>query len=256
MLIIAGSEIKPDALTSQHQLTEVEQKILESMSSANYIYRYTTQEELFFELGMRKHIIDASTDLYKSGIRFRTFRETICNENFWDRTEEGGFSLKEGIKPSDAIEDIFRRGRSYGTECATAIVIVYYKAVLDMFKPELFDQSFEGIYLMNWQHVNKHLGVVTYRDLEEYFPGDCRYFANPDVNPLTPEWQGENAIDLGNGQYYGHGIGITSGDGIIRALNQNRISGSEVSAHLLNTATRPDFKKLYALSGSTVTALE
>ncbi|NJD01069.1 MAG: hypothetical protein FIA99_00365 [Ruminiclostridium sp.] len=109
---------------------------------------------------------------------------------------------------------------------------------------------------MNWQHVHKHLGIQTYRDPEEYFPGDCRYFANPDVNPLTPEWQGENAIDLGTGKYYGHGIGITSAGNIIAALNENRISGSEVSAHLLQTATRPDFKKLYEKSGSVVAELE
>lgn len=245
MLIIAGSEITPDVFVSQHQLTEMEKKILAAMSSGNGSYKYDSPEELIFELGMRKNIIDASIELYKGRMRFRTFRESECNTDFWDRTEEGGFSLKEGIKPSEAISDIFRRTRKYGTECATAIVIVYYKAVLDIYKPELFDQNFEGIYLMNWQHAYNHLGVLTYRDLEEFFPGDCRYFANPDVNPLTPEWQGENAIDLGTGSYYGHGIGITSADGIIAALNKNRISGSEISAHLLQTATRPDFKKLY-----------
>ena len=256
MLIIAGSEIKPDAVASQHQLTEVEKRVLETMSSATRLYRYTSQEELLFELNMRQNIIDASIELYKARLRFRTFRESECNTDFWDRTGEGGFSLKEGVKPSDAILDIFGSARKYGTECATAIVIVFYKAVLDMYKPELFDQNFEGIYLMNWQHANNHLGVTTYRDPEEYFPGDCRYFANPDVNPLTPEWQGENAIDLGTGQYYGHGIGILNADGIIAALNKNRISGSEVSAHLLQTATRPDFKKLYAKSGTVAAVLE
>lgn len=245
MIIIAGSEIKPDVFTSEHQLSEIEKKILEAMSSGNETYKYASPEELLFELGMRKNIIDASYELHKGRLRFRIFRESECNEDFWERTEEGGFLLKEGIKPSDAITDIFRNARKYGTECATAIVIVYYKAVLDIYKAELFDSSFEGIYLMNWQHAYKYLGVLTFRDQEEFFPGDCRYFANPDVDPLTPEWQGENAIDLGTGSYYGHGIGITTADGIIAALNRNRISGSEISAHLLKTATRPDFKKLY-----------
>ncbi len=246
MLIIAGREIKPDDVAGEHPLTEVEKKVLETMSAASRSYRFTAQEELLFELGLRKNIINASNELYRARLRFRTFRDSECNPDFWDRTEEGGFSLKAGIKPSDAILDIYARGRRYGTECATAIVIVYYKAVLDSYKPELFDQSFPGIYLMNWQHVNQHLGVATQRDPGEYFPGDCRYFANPDVDPLTPEWQGENAIDLGTGQYYGHGIGIMNADGIIAALNANRISGSEVSAHLLETATRPNFRKLYS----------
>ncbi len=245
MLIVAGSEIKPDAVAGQQQLSDTERKVLDAMSSAENTFRYGTQDELLFELGMRKNIISASNELYRARMRFRTFRESECNPKFWDRTPEGGFALKEGVRPSQAIQDIFENGRKYGTECATAIVIVFYKAVLDMYKPELFDRTFQDIYLMNWQHANKNLGVATYRNPDGYFPGDCRYFANPDVNPLTPEWQGENAIDLGNGEYYGHGIGIMDADGIIRALNMNRIHGSDVSAHLLETATRPDFKNLY-----------
>lgn len=245
MLMVAGSIIKPDDFAAQHQVTEIGKKTLDIMSSANRQYKFGSPEELLFELEMRKNIIDASFNLYKSRMRFRIFRESFCNEDYWERTQEGGFLIKEGTRPSEAISDIFENGRKYGTECATAIVIIFYKAVLDIYKPELFDISFTGIYLMNWQHAHKHLGITTYRDQEDFFPGDCRYFANPDVNPLTPEWQGENAIDLGTGLYYGHGIGISNADGIISALNRHRKGGSEISAYLLKTATRPDFNKLY-----------
>ena len=62
----------------------------------------------------------------------------------------------------------------------------------------------------------------------DYLPGDCRYFNNPDVDPLTPEWQGENAIDLSGGMYYGHGIGIKTADKIIEILNHNRIQDSNI----------------------------
>jgi protein-glutamine gamma-glutamyltransferase len=89
------------------------------------------------------------------------------------------------------------------------------------------------------------MNISTYRKLPDYVPGDCRYVRNPDVNPLTPEWQGENIINLGNGKYYGHGIGIGDIDYFIKALNQNRIEDSQVSAYLMDSATRPDFEGLY-----------
>ena len=244
MLIVAGNETRPESVTSQYPATEIEMKVLETLSSGNGTYRYSSMDELKFELEMRKRIIEASRDLYRGGLRFKVFRESECNERYWNRTEEGGFEVKEGVRPSEAMTDIFEHTRRYGTECATAVVIVFYKAVLDIYQADLFDRNFEGLYLMNWQNAYKQLGVLTYRDAEDFFPGDCRYFANPDVDPLTPEWQGENAIDMGNGKYYGHGIGIVSGELIIEALNRNRISGSETSAYLMETATRPDFKKL------------
>jgi hypothetical protein len=246
MIDITGNAIKKDDFINKYQLTDVEKEILSKMDTGAAAYRYDSDGELKFELEMRNNIIDAAYGLLKSRFRFRTFRESECNDEFWERSDEGGFSLRAGIKPSDGLYDIYHNGRKYGNECATAIVIIFYKALLEIYKPELFDKLYGDIYLMNWLHEFKHLGVVTYRDLNEYLPGDCRYFANPDVDPLTPEWQGENTIDCDNGRYYGHGIGISSAEGIIRALNRNRISGSEVSAYLMNTATRPNFKKLYS----------
>jgi protein-glutamine gamma-glutamyltransferase len=242
MINISGSEVTSDTILSQLPQAGAGKKIVETLSASTKVYKYESIDQLKFELEMRKYIIDEAIALYKGRLRFRTFRESECNNDFWDRTHEGGFTLKEGIKPADAINDIYGNTRLYGTECATAIVIIFYKAALDMYKENLFNELFPKITLMNWQHTDDLLGIYTYRDVTDFLPGDCRYFKNPDVDPLTPEWQGENAIDLGNGSYYGHGIGIKSEEGIIRALNQNRISGSETSAYLLDTATRPDFK--------------
>ena len=75
--------------------------------------------------------------------------------------------------------------------------------------------------------------------------GDRRYFDNPDVDPVTPEWQGENVIVLDNSLYYGHGIGIEDANDIIKSLNSNREHGSTQSAFLMDSASRPNFKKLY-----------
>jgi protein-glutamine gamma-glutamyltransferase len=98
---------------------------------------------------------------------------------------------------------------------------------------------------MNWMHLDNPANILTYKEPPDFLPGDCRYFKNPDVNPLTPEWQGENAIEMGDGTYFGHGIGMRNEEAIIEALNRNRIEGSDVPAYLTKTATRPSFKSLF-----------
>ena len=244
MIKVSGNEIKYDEILNLYQLTDIQKQIVKILSASSETYGCSSLEQLKFELDMRKFIIDEAIRLYKSRLRFRTFHESECNQDYWNRTDEGGFSLKAGVKPSNAIKDIYKNTSRYGTECATAMIIIFYKAALDIYSEALFNELFPKIYLMNWQHADNLLGVATYRDVVDYLPGDCRYFKNPDVNPLTPEWQGENTIDLSDGSYYGHGIGIKREEGIISTLNKNRISGSEISAYLLNTVTRPDFKSM------------
>ncbi len=244
MIKIAGKIITPDNIENQSDLDPVQNKILDILHNSDYTYQYSSLEDLKFELILRLNIINASKSLYKSGMDFRVFRESKCNEKFWSRTEEGGFKLKEEVKPSDAIDDIFNNGRKYGTECATAIVIIYYKAVLEIYPEELFNMMFSNIVLMNWHYIDSDLDVRNYIDIADYLPGDCRYFKNPDVDPATPEWQGENAIDLGNGKYYGHGIGIKTGEEIIEDLNENRKEDATQSAYLMESATRPNINYL------------
>ena len=245
MIKYADSIENPESLLSQYPKPSAEFEILDKLLKSARVYEYSDQSELIFEIDLRRNIINASVALYRGRLGFRIFQESECNEAFWSRSENGGFILKEGIKPADGINDIFRNTRKYATECATAIVMVYYKAVLEAYSEDLFNSAFTEITLMNWQQVDNLLGVTTSRTLTDYLPGDCRYFRNPDVNPLTPEWQGENAIDLSNEMYYGHGIGIGGQEKIIAALNKNRIEDATESAYLMDTTTRPDFKGLY-----------
>ncbi|MCR4434798.1 MAG: protein-glutamine gamma-glutamyltransferase [Clostridiales bacterium] len=244
MIRISGSVIDPNAIMNQIPQGDIEKNTFDILSSSSKVYSFKSLNELNFELSMRKSIVNAAIDLNNSSFSFRVFRKSRCNPDFWDRTNDGGFLLKKGVNPSDAIKDIYVHSSKYGTECATAMVIVYYKAVLDVFPEELFNRLFPEIYLMNWSHLDRDLGIREYGPGEDDLPGDGMYFKNPDVNPLTPEWQGENVIYLGNGKYYGHGIGISDEKEIIRALNDNRISGSTVSAYRLDSVKRLDFKYL------------
>ena len=245
MLKISGEPVDIDAIVSQMGADNIRTKILKIMHSSSFSYNFDSHKELVFLPDLRRNIINAGLMLFDKRLKFRVFRQSICNEKYWSRTNEGGFLLKDGVEPLEAVNDIYTNTFMYGTECATAIVIVYYKALADTFPKDLFNKTFTDIYLMDWQNVNKDLGVSYQRNPHDYFPGDCRYFKNPDVDPLTPEWQGENAIDLGNGYFYGHGVGVLTADDIIQALNRHRKAGSENSAYLMDACTIPDFKYLY-----------
>lgn len=245
MIVISDNEVYQAVIDAEYEENSVEREIISELASSSEQYSYDSLDQLKFELRLRKEIIAASHELDKSGLKFAVFRKTKCNPAYWDRTEDGGFVLKDNVKPSDAIFDIFKNGSQYSTECATGMMIVYYKALLNVYSESLFNKSFPKIELMNWHRIDKLLREVgLMKQREDYLPGDRRYFKNPDVNPLTPQWQGENVIDLGNGLYYGHGIGIHKADTIIQELNKNRSEAADESAKLVDSAGRPDFKKL------------
>jgi protein-glutamine gamma-glutamyltransferase len=245
MIVIAGKPMEADAVAGLYPRDSLEGKIANAMFDSSETYKYSSVDQLKFELSLRASIVNAAKDLSRSGIGFRDFRKSKANPDYWQRTSEGGFQLQSGVKPYDAINDIYKNGSLYGTECATAMVIVFYKALADVLPEELFNKMFSDIYLMDWQHLDSDLGISTTKRPADYFPGDSRYFKNPDVDPLTPQWQGENVIDLGGGRYYGHGIGITSANSIIDALNSARVDDSDTPAYLMDQVERPDYKGLY-----------
>jgi protein-glutamine gamma-glutamyltransferase len=244
MIKVAGKDFDPSTISGQFSSNGTENQVLAKLAKSDETYHYDTVDQLIFELKLRANIVKAAKDLNDSSFAFKIFRKSKANPDYWKRTNEGGFELQDGVKPSDAIADIYKNSSLYGTECATAMVIVYYKALLDTLPEPLFNKLFSDIYLMNWTHLDPDLGIVTVDDPADYLPGDARYFKNPDVDPLTPEWQGENVFDLGNGLYYGHGIGITTGEKIIKALNGARKADATRSAYLMDMAERPDFKNL------------
>jgi len=245
MIIISNNTVKADTLINEYNSDDVEWDILTKMDLSKEQYEYNSLYELKFELKLRKNIVVASRTLNKGDMDFKIFRESTCNTNYWDRSTEGGFILKRGVTPSVAIKDITINSSKYGTECATAMIIVYYQALLNTLPEKLFNDLFPKIHLMNWHYIDDLLEDAGYLEKRgDYFPGDRRYFTNPDVNPVKPEWQGENVIELGNGLYYGHGIGIEKPDKIISELNGYRIEKAKASAYLLDVAARLNFKNL------------
>jgi len=196
-----------------------------------------------FEQKLRKEICEAALALSKSGLRFAVFKNTECNEEYWHRTSNGGFQLRGN--PANAMQDIFQNGWRYATECATAMEIVYYKALLEVYGEELFNKTFPSIYLMDWDVRNPLLMKIgSMEQVTELLNGDRAYFANPDHDPDLPQWQGENVIVLGEDRYYGHGIGVGNASHFIGSLNSKRKKDNPRSAYLMSSAARPDFRRL------------
>lgn len=247
MIRINGRPFDTTPLQARFAEGSVEADALKKMAAGADTYSFDSEEMLLFELSLRAKIVQAAQDLYRSGMDFAIFRNSRANPAYWERTRNGGFQLKPGARPSEAIRDIFANGRQYATECATAMMMVYYKALLDMAGPEKFDALFPRITLMNWHDLDPLLrsaGVP--KTVRDHLPGDRAYFKNPDVDPETPQWQGENVIVLPNGLFYGHGLGIHNAETIIRALNGNRRPGAQTEAFFMDSAGRLDTPRLFS----------
>ncbi len=250
MIRIGGQMISVESMAGRYSNDSVKRLILNRLFSCDRFYDFSSIRAVEFEINVRAAIVHAAEKLYDSYFSFAVFKKSRCNPIFWERTEVGGFRIKPGVSPYLGIKDILKNSILYATECATAIVIVFYLALTEILPEELFNELFANLYLMDWKYLDKDLGVRTNRNIDA-LPGDCQYFKNPDVNPDTPQWQGENVIKLINGKYYGHGIGIRTAEGIIRALNQQRRPQATESAFLTDDAIMPDYKYLFKRYEST-----
>lgn len=223
-------------------LSPTETKIFKRIAQVSESFHYRSLTSFHFEVKLRALIIHAAKDLNFSGVGYAIFEHSYCNPAYWNLQANGGFQLKSDVKPADAIRDIYVQGNLYAFECATAMVIVFYKAVLDAVDEAHFNRLFNDILLWDW-HYDKDLQLVT-REVDQFVHGDVLYFKNPDVNPATMEWQGENVVFLENDLYYGHGFGIFNAQTFINTLNTHRKPGATRSAYLLPQATRLGFDYL------------
>lgn len=228
------------------QLSPVEMNILQQKWNNPAVYHYDSPESLLFELRMRADLVAAARALDASRATFATFENARCNELLWILEENGGFRLRPGVSPAEGIRDIYRNGHLYAFECATAMLIIMYMAALNAIGDPVFNVYFSDLYLRDWNY-DYDLRLVSQNQVAAY-PGDVLYFKNPEHNPITPEWQGENAVLLDDQLYFGHGLGIRTAESIIATLNRKRIPGSMFSAYLTDQVVHPDFEYVRRLS--------
>ena len=203
------------------------------------LHQYDTVHELLFELRLRENIIKAARMLYESQVQFAPFKTSRFNPLIWNKTKYG-YLLNPNVLPSYAINDVFINSREYAFECTTAIVIIFYKAVLDTISIRNFNAFFQGLLVWDWQH-DHDLGITT-KSGRDFIPGDAVYFFNPEYE--QPVWTGENAIFLGGNYYFGHGVGIKTEAGMIHDLNTLRKTNAVIPAYLISQHSRMNMKYL------------
>ncbi|MGA9225624.1 MAG: protein-glutamine gamma-glutamyltransferase [Mesobacillus sp.] len=235
----------PDALGSQklQSLSGKQKEIYEYLDRNLTMFEYETTNQLLFEIRLRENIVESAMKLKDSGVAFTSFTYSKFNPVYWTRIPSG-YLLKPNVLPSTAINDIYSNGQEYGFECSTAMVVIFYKAVLDSIRLGDFNQLFGGLLVWNWNY-DSDLAIITLEG-NEFIPGDVVYFMNPDFD--KPIWRGENAVYLGKDLYFGHGVGIGTADEMVKALNTLRKEGAVTSAYMLQQHSRLNFKYLSQFS--------
>lgn len=228
------------------QLGSMEKTIIQQMQNAPIFYSYYSESELLFDLKVRKNIIQSSKEMNKSQALFTTFVYARCNPKYWQLTRAGGFLLRSDVRPSDAVLDIYRNSSLYAFECATAIPIIYYHAILNSIGSYLFNSLFRNLYLYSW-HTDTDLGIITFYS-NHFLPGDVVYVNNPDFNRKTPQFRGINAVLLHDDKLFGHGFNIRTSSEMIQILNEERKPDSHQSAYITKLVTRPSFKYLFRVA--------
>ncbi len=229
-MIVMNSNDKIPAAT---QFQGVKREIYTSLENSPETFQYNSVHEFIFELYLRENIIREARRLHEGEASFAPFTTSKFNPTYWTKIKYG-YLLNDNALPSDAIKDVFSNGKDYAFECSTAIVLIFYKAVLDTIATSFFNSLFQRLLVWDWNY-DLDLGIVTKRG-DNFIPGDVVYFYNPDF--AHPIWTGENAVYLGGDLYFGHGVGIETEEGMIKALNTLRKEGSTKSAYLISQHSR------------------
>jgi len=197
--------------------------------------RALTDKE-FREVQIRTHTTEGAKILDQAkqagrGMGFANdLRKTQANPQFWNVDQNGRMSVRAGVSPSDAIDDVFNNPNAYTVDCATASHVVGLRAIKNTIGAEDFNRTHQGLNIYGWdakrlgaggnmQSISKVTGSQNERARGGLRAGDVGYFKNPDN--ISTEWQGENVISLGGDKYWGHPGGTKSSQGWVDWINQN-----------------------------------
>ena len=167
------------------------------------------------------------------------------NTEFWKQNKVDGkpttWQVKDGVKTSDAINDIFDKDSKgkYSLDCAASINLILLKAKMDTMGEGDFNKKFEDMQISGWNNSQSNDGDADQGynqrfdntgaidtlsgdrtkpgSVENLQPGDMAYFNDmSNTNYENNARQGENSLYLGmkdgKAQFFGNPIGIESLD--------------------------------------------
>lgn len=188
----------------------------------------------------------ACEDMGRARHAFALLDDQSFSRTHWQQEGGGTFHVRDGVRPSQALRDVFAHPDAYRFECATALVLVHYKAMLELVGDDDFDRMCPRLRVGPWEtdeafvrHTRSEgdSAVEASEERRRHFrAGDYGYIKNWDVSEKGARagWQGENVIALGDGRFYGHPFGVTTEDSIVQHLNTHRVEGAARPAGLLD----------------------
>ena len=218
----ADVQLKDGPGGSRGRIDAGDRFVIESSSTSEALGAKRTED-----LAFRAAVVRAGHDLAASGATFAgNSKEDKVNEVLWTQGYGGRMAVRKWMpdgsigKPSVALRDIFKNGDKYGFECATAMMVIYHKAILDHVGDEAFDRMFSEprqLKFFRWSVEDDDFTEVkrlAHRP-STLKPGSHYYYKNPGAAPENSAWGGENVIYLGDGKFYAHGIRGASGSYVV-----------------------------------------
>ena len=191
------------------------------------------------EIGWRLFIPPLDTTASLTGRAIEGMDKAINNVDFagecrldradWEAIDNENFKLKPGRSASAAVNRIFSGGTSM--DCAGALWVSLAYSVLQTVGPDRFDRAMgkagqDNQNLVIGKRVDEGMIFDLIRfpivhSIDDLLPGDAVYFKNTeDIHRKHPgsDWQGENTIYRGDGQFSGLGFGRGTADDVLQVL--------------------------------------
>ena len=145
---------------------------------------------------LRQAMVEVSESLPDGLGRFTETKiaNTIGPNEYWENDGDH-MQVRDGVKPSEAVEHLRENPEDYTHECASSVVAVSLMAQLDILGPEKFDEVYsDGLTLDAWDEAAIR-GSELHREAEPgEFTIDGSETVNGDLEPFDPD-QGDELIE-------------------------------------------------------------
>lgn len=205
-------------------------------------------------------VVSACLEMHQAHHEFAIAPRQKFSSEFWRRDGQlshfATFHLKPGAKASAAMNDVFLHPDGYRFECATALVLVYYRAIQKLIGDSDFDRIMGDLKIGPWEFeadlerflVRSGRGdqPATEARSRELTFGEYTYTKNWAVSwwGWAKGCQGQNQIRLDEDLYYAHSYELVGQGDIVARENGARVWGAKTSASMTDRQERLDPKLL------------
>ncbi|MBK6689695.1 MAG: hypothetical protein IPG45_34840 [Deltaproteobacteria bacterium] len=199
-------------------------------------------------------VVSACLEMHQAQHEFAIAPRQKFSSEFWRRDGQlsryATFHLKPGAKASSAMNDVFVNPDAYRFECATALVLVYYRAIQKLIGDSDFDRLMGDLKIGPWEYeadLQRFLMAsgrgdqpATEARAQELKFGEYTYTKNWAVSwwGWAKGCQGQNQIRLDEDLYYAHSYALVGQGDIVARENGARVLGAKTSASMTDRQQR------------------